>query len=220
MSLLRRARRVPRPAVWRFLPMLVLWILLGGCAPSFMTQSNEPLARTYLLEWQRGSSAPGARRTGPGLLVSPVLSTPGFDSSEMAYLRREHEIEYFANHRWVDAPARMLEPLLVAAAEQTGLFRSVVEAGSHADVQLRLDSRLLHLQQVWRLQPSESQLAMRLALVDIASGRVIGTRTVSIREPFDERTPYGGVQAANRAVAALLSALQDFLAEQLGPARR
>ena len=96
-----------------------------------------------------------------------------------------------------------------------GLFRSVIEAGSGADADLRLDSRLIHLQQVCRLNPSELQLALRVSLSEVSSARVIATRTFSVSEPIGERTPYAGVEAANRAVDRMLLELQVFLVEQL-----
>jgi cholesterol transport system auxiliary component len=174
---------------------------------------------SYLLEWRGDAAPPGGKPTGPALLVSPVLSAPGFGGSDMVYMRKPHQIEYFASHRWVDAPARMLDPLLLQAAEQSGLFRSVAGTGSGTSADLRLDSRLLHLQQVCRLNPSELQLALRVTLVEVASARVIASRTLSISEPVEERSPYAGVEAANRAVARLLAELQVFLAEQV-PAPR
>ena len=114
----------------------------------------------------------------------------------------------------------MLDPLLVRAAAQSGLFRNVVEAGSGARVDLRLESKLLHLQQVCRLEPSELQLALRVTLIDMASGRVIASRSLSVDEPIAEPGPYAGVQAANRAVARLMKGLQDFLGARVGDARR
>ena len=129
-------------------------------------------------------------------------------------MRTPHEIEYFARHRWVDSPARMLEPLLIRAATQSGLYRSVTEAGSGARADWRLDSKLLHLQQVCRLNPSELQLALRVSLVEISSARPIASRVLSVSEPITERTPYAGVEAANRAVARLLNELQQFLEAQ------
>jgi cholesterol transport system auxiliary component len=195
-------------------------LLITGCTPGLLQRDVPQPEHTYFLEWQGEGVARQGPVSGPDLLVSPMLAAPGFDGSEMAYVRTPHEIEYFAHHRWVDAPARMLEPLLLRAAEQTGLFHSVVSPGSGADVELRLDSRLLHLRQACRLQPSELQLAVRLTLVEIASGRVLGERILEVSEPLDERTPYGGVQAANRAVAALMSEAQEFLAERLKARRR
>jgi cholesterol transport system auxiliary component len=196
--------------------LFLLSLVLGGCAPSLLQQPVGPGERTYLLEWHGDTAAPVSDPDGPSLLVSSTLAAPGFDSSDMAYVRHPYQLEYFARHRWVDAPARMLEPLLVRAAAQSGAFRSVTEAGGGTRADLRLDSKLLHLQQVCRLEPSELQLALRVSLVDVASARVLGSRILSVSEPLDERTPYAGVEAANRAVARLMSALQGFLAAQPG----
>jgi cholesterol transport system auxiliary component len=207
-------------ALWSAgLPALVAVILvlsLAACGPSLLQRPAEPATHTYVLQWQGDDVAAVADPSGPSLLVSPVLAAPGFDSSDMAYMRRPHEVEYFAHHRWADSPARMLDPLLVQAAAQSGLFRSVAEAGAATRADLRLESRLLHLQQVCRLNPSELQLALRVSLIDVTSGRVLGTRVLRATEPITERSPYAGVESANRAVSVLLSELQRFLADQLG----
>lgn len=208
----------PNAVRW-LLPILAWAPLIAGCSLPLMQPPAEQPVLSYLLEWRGDAAPPGGKPTGPVLLVSPVLSAPGFGGSDMVYMRKPHQIEYFASHRWVDAPARMLDPLLLQAAEQSGLFRSVAGTGSGTSADLRLDSRLLHLQQVCRLNPSELQLALRVTLVEVASARVIASRTLSISEPVEERSPYAGVEAANRAVARLLAELQVFLAEQM-PAPR
>ncbi len=206
------------PIVWpvsRRHLVFALTLLLCSCSlPLPRPTAGQPV-KSYVLEWQGGEEAPVSSPRRDSLLISPTLSTPGFDSSDMAYMRTPYEIEYFANHRWVDSPARMLEPLLVQAAEQSGLFRNVVEAGSGAEVDLRLDSKLIHLQQVCRLNPSQLQLALRVTLTDVASARIIASQTLSVSEAIEARTPYAGVQAANQAVARLLSELQGFLMQQV-----
>ena len=205
------------PAWWPLL--LVLAFALSSCSLPLGSQRAAQTTRTYVLQAPEDSVPRVANPNGPVLLISPILSAAGFDSSDMAYMRKPHEIEYFAQHRWVDAPARMLDPLLVQAAEQTGLFRSVVGSGSGVKADLRLDSRLIHLQQVCRLNPSQLQLALRVTLVKVSSARAIASRTLSVSEAIEARSPYAGVEAANRAVARLLSDLQGFLAEQV-PAPR
>ena len=210
MSMPHHGRRLAGPHL-----VLALSVFLCSCSLPMLHSPAEQPARNYLLEWY-GGTAPSVRSPRrDNLLVAPVLSTAGFDGSDMAYMRTAHQIEYFANHRWVDSPARMLEPLLVRAAEQSGLFRNVVEAGSGADVDLRLDSKLIYLQQACRLNPSELQLALRVTLTEVASATVVASRTLSVSEPIGDRTPYAGVQAANRAVAGLLSELQGFLVQQV-----
>ncbi len=205
-------------AAWQLL-VLALAFALGSCSLPLGPQRETQITRTYVLQAPADSVPQVANPNGPVLLISPILSAAGFDTSDMAYMRNPHEIEYFAQHRWVDAPARMLDPLLVQAAEQSGLFRSVVGSGSGVKADLRLDSRLIHLQQVCRLDPSQLQLALRVTLVKVSSARAIASRTLSVSEPIEARSPYAGVEAANRAVARLLSDLQGFLAEQV-PAPR
>ena len=216
---LRPNDRRRQRAVGRLL-VLMLGLSLAGCVGSLLAPpAEQTTTHTYLLEWP-GDMPPATRRAdGPSLLIAPVRAAPGFDSPEMAYMRHSYELEYFARHRWVDTPARMLEPLLLRAAEQTGLLRSVSAAGSAVQADLRLDSRLLYLQQVCPLQPSELQLGLRVSLIESASGRVLDERTLAVSEPLEVRTPYAGVQAANRALARLLTELQDWLADQLGTPR-
>ena len=210
-----------RRHVIRRLLVLPLCLSLAGCMGALLPQPAEEAAtHSYLLEWS-GDARPAMHRAdGPSLLIAPMRAAPGFDTRDMAYTRHAHELEYFTRHRWVDAPARMLEPLLLQAAEQTGLLRSVSAAGSGAQVDLRLDSSLLYLRQVCRLEPSELQLGVRASLIEVSSGRVIDERTLTVSEPLEVRTPYAGVQAANRALARLLAELQDWLAEQIGASRR
>ena len=201
---------------WRLLLIGMLTLAIAGCAPSLLQQPAEPELRTYLLDWDGGSQAGSTDPSGPVLLVSPVLAAPGFDGSEMAYMRHPHQLEYFSNHRWVDSPARMLDPLLIRAAVETGRFRSVVETGSGARADLRLDSRLVKLVQACRLHPSELQLALRVSLVEVVSARIVASATLKASEPITERSPRAGVAAAHRALAKVLSQLQKFLAVQPG----
>lgn len=201
---------------WRPLLISMLALAIAGCAPSLLQQPAEPEVRTYLLDWGGDSQAVSADPSGPVLLVSPVLAAPGFDGSDMAYMRHPHQLEYFSNHRWVDSPARMLDPLLIRAAVETGRFRSVIETGSGARADLRLDSRLVKLVQACRLHPSELQMELRVSLIDVASARIVASATLEAREPVAERSPRAGVAAAHRALAMVLSQLQEFLAAQPG----
>lgn len=200
--------------------VLAMGLWLAGCTPGLLQRADTQADHTYFIEWQGDRAVPPAPASGPDLLIGSMLAAPGFDGSEMAYVRKPHEIEYFAHHRWVDAPARMLEPLLLRAARQTGLFRSVVSPGSRAGAALRLDSRLLHLRQVWLAGSSELQLGVRVTLVEIANGRVLGEQVIEVNESLDELSPYGGVQAADRAVAVLMTRVQEFLGERVKARQR
>lgn len=189
--------------------VVLLAMTLTGCGADLMQRGAAPPA-VYLLE---GSEAIEPRLTadGPTLSVSAVRAAAGFNSADMIYVEHTHQLQAFARHRWADSPARMLEPLLVAAAEASGLFAGVAEPGSHARSDLRLDTELLRLQQRFHPDRSEVELTLRASLIDSRSGRVVASQVFRVLEPAVEASPYGGVRAANRAVGLLAGELQAFL---------
>ncbi len=146
----------------------------------------------------------------PTLIVNPPRAASGFDSQRMIYQRQAYQVEYFAHSEWVDTPARMLAPLLVAAVEGAGAFRAVVPTPSAAAGDMRLETEIVRLQQMFDGPPSRVRFTLRAYLVDNA------TRQVMARREFDETVaaasddPAGGVDAANRAVQVVLDRLAIF----------
>ena len=194
-------------------------LVMTACSPiGPHTQSAVP--KVYLLEWQhstRDESAIQSNPTCPTLLLSSPRAAPGYASSGMAYIEEPHRIDYFANNRWADSPARMLEPLFMRALETSGLFQAVVQAPTTAKFDLRLDTELLRLVQVFDPAASRIELAVRINLLDTRSQRVLVSEVIEVTEPASEQTPYGGVIAANKAVARLLEALQRLLRPAVEP---
>jgi cholesterol transport system auxiliary component len=128
------------PACWL---LLLLFLALPACSPLGRGQHPPDL---HLLEVRPDLSPPApAAVTGPVLVVSAPWAAPGYDTAAMAYLRKAGQLEYFAFHRWADAPARMLQPLLVAALDRSGAFRAVVQAPTPVRGDLIMESELLRL---------------------------------------------------------------------------
>ncbi len=189
-------------------PIAVL--LAAGCA-GLQPPPAQPVS-TYVLD-ARPSVARLPQRD-LAVAVSLPRARPGFDTPQMAYLRREHEIEYFANSRWADAPARMLAPLVAQALEAAGCWRSVVLAPSGVSAELRLDSELVRLAQDFTARPSRVRLTLRAELIDAGSRRVLAARELDEVESAPSDDPYGGVVAANRALERLLGRLAEFCAAE------
>jgi len=186
-----------------------LW--LASCAlPLLEGDSGSTELHTYVLEWTPLGAPHKPSSGAPSLLISPPRAGAGYTGSDMIYVKESHELSRFAYHRWADSPARMLEPLLLAAIEHSGQFRQVIPAGSNALADLRLDTRLLHLRQVFDQNGCHVELGVRIDLFRISSGRALGGRELGYREACDAATPQGGVRAANRAVGHFL--------DELGPA--
>jgi cholesterol transport system auxiliary component len=191
--------------------------LIALCACSTLRPAATPNPAFYALEGTRGEAPAAvparAPAAAPTLIINPPHAAAGFDSPRIIYVRETHKLEYFAHSEWIDPPARMLAPLLVAAVENTGAFRAVVLAPSAAAGDLRLDTEIIRLQHEFRTQPSRVRLTLRAYLVDDKTRRVLAWREFDAAVPAASEDPYGGVVAANRAVQTVLDNLSAFCAE-------
>jgi cholesterol transport system auxiliary component len=206
---MRRSRHAARTA----LIAALLSALLGGCARSLLP---EPAASPALFalsgegEASAATAAPVANaRT---LIVDLPRAAPGFESSQIAYVRRPYEIEYFAHNQWVDTPSNMLAPKMVRAIERTGAFHAVLGTPTSAVGQFRLETEIVRLQQDFSTTPSHVRLTLRAALIDTAARKVVGSREFDARVDAPTEDPYGGVIAAQRAASQVMAELALFCA--------
>ena len=152
----------------------------------------------------------------PTLVINPPRAAAGFDSQRIIYTRESHQLEYFAHSEWIDTPARMLAPLIVAAVSNAGTFRAVVPTPSLAAGDIKLDTEIVRLQQIFGSGPSRVQFTMRAYLVDSATRRVLAWREFDETVTASSEDPRGGVDAANRAVQNVLRALTGLCNEAAG----
>ncbi len=191
----------------RALRALLLAALVGGCAGLPSAQQESP--NLYTLEARPIAKAAYPKRDLV-LEVGAPHASPGFDTSQMAYVVRPYALDYFAKNRWADAPPRMLGPLLARALEQTGSFRAVVQAPSVVPADLRLNVDLIRLQQNFQARPSRIELTLRAQLIDVHGKRVLATGFFDEAETARSEDAYGGVSAANVALERILERVADF----------
>ena len=185
-----------------------------GCSMLFPKASPQPsfysLDDSMFEPATANAGTSGAAITTPTLIVNPPRAAAGFDSSRIIYVREAHKLEYFARSQWIDTPARMLAPLIVAAVEQNGAFGAVMLTASGASGDIRLDTEILRLQQDFSSQPSRVRFTLRTYIVDTATRHVLASRDLDAIVAADSDDPYAGVVAANRAVQAVLQQLAVF----------
>lgn len=191
----------------RQLPAMLLAMLLSACGANLIPPPASPPAQ-YLLQVPAGDARFAAQ--GPSLMVNTIRSAAGFGSADMIYVTQAHQLQAFANHRWVDSPARMLDPILVTTAERSGLFSQVAGTSHQIRTTLELDTELLRMQQVFTDPGSHVELAIRAGLIEVASRRMLASQVFQVTVTA-EPTPYGGVLAYNRAVELLSDELVAFL---------
>lgn len=175
--------------------------------PTFYSLDN---ARRALPAQAAMSSAPQNPRLT--LIVNPPRAAAGFDSQRIIYVREPHKLEYFAHSEWVDPPALMLGPLLVAAVQSSGAFSAVVPAPGAAVGDWRLDTEIIRLQHEFQTQPSRVRFTLRAYLTDNKTRRVLARREFEGYVAASSDDPYGGVVAANLAVQTVLDELSAFCA--------
>ena len=185
--------------------------LAGGCGALRSTTTEQP--SFYTLNSELFSTPLTAPDTAPTLIINPPHASAGFDTPRIIYVREAHKLEYYAHNEWIDTPARMLAPLIIAAVESSGTFRAVVLTPSAAVGDLRLDTEIIRLQHEIGSQPSRVHFTLRAYIVENLTRRVLGWREFDETVAVTSEGPYGGVVAANRAVQSVLEQLSDFCTE-------
>ena len=194
---------------------LAFLVVAGGCSALRPAATPSPAGFHSIDAMAWPPATPRRPTLAPTLtlLVGNPRASAGFDSQRMIYVQRAHTLEYFARNEWVDTPARMLAPLLVAAIAESGAFRAVARVPSTATGALRLDTEVLVLQQEFLAKPSRVRFALRAELVADASREVIASRVFEAEVAASAEAPYAGVVAANLAVRDVLERLAAFCAE-------
>ena len=195
--------------------------LLAVSACNTIRPDTSPRAAIYSLD----STSAAASATAPNivrpvvgadaltLIVNPPHAAAGFDSPHIIYVREPGRIQYFAQSEWVDTPARMIAPLLVAAMSASGAFRAVTLTPSAAAGDLRLDTEIVRLQHEFLGQPSRVRFTLRAYLVDDRTRRVVAWREFESDMPATSEDPQAGIVAAGKAIQSVLDSLAVFCAE-------
>lgn len=193
----------------KYAQLIIAAMLLNACSVLQPLKSQAPT--TYTLEAQFA-----AQTNGKGELVLQVSmpqARSGYESSRMVYLKKLHELEYFAQNQWVDSPARMLAPLLVQAMESTGKYKAVITSRSAVLADLRLDTEIVRLQQEFFSSPSQLHLTLRVQLIDLQKKSLIAQREFDVQQAAGTDDPYAGVVAANQALQKMLPQIAEFVAQ-------
>jgi len=193
----------------------VSWVLLvlvtSGCISFRGGSEAAHIYQLSLEEKQREVQS----ADGDSLVIqlNPPQAEPGFETPRMVYLKRPYELEYFATNQWADTPANMFAPLLAQSLSQSGIWRDVVLLPSLVPGDYRLDIYGFALQQEFLRSPSQVRVTARAQLVDLKQATIVGMQRFESIESAPSENAYGGVVAANRAVAVLLNQITVWLRE-------
>jgi cholesterol transport system auxiliary component len=192
---------------YRAFQVLTATLLLAACGGLTAPQVASP--NIYVLEAGPAIQA-GQVKRDLVLAVSLPRALSGFDTPQMAYVKQPFELNYFVTSRWADTPARMLQPLIAQAMEQTESFRAVVQTTGAISADVRLDTELVRLEQDFKTRPSRVQITLRAQLIDVRGKRLLAAQQFDDVEIASSEDAYGGVTAANRMLQRVLGKLAEF----------
>lgn len=223
---LRSPRTTPARAAARARRAMPAWLALvaaagiglAGCG-SLLGPASPPPQRFSLDDDAAASEVPAAvvaPADAPVLVVTPSSAAPGFASDRMIYLRSPQQPEPYAQHAWVDAPARLLVPLLVGRLQRTGRFAAVVTTPGSAVGQVQLDTQVLRLQHELPGGPGRVRFTLRATLVDKrGTSQRVRVRDFEAVVPTESDDAAGAAKAARAAVKEVLAQLADFCTSQV-----
>jgi len=190
--------------------LIVIFFALASCTllPSVQDESDKTYElNTLPLTALKKSTHPKI------LLVTQPQESPMNGTTRMVYTKTPYQVAYFTNNRWVEKPTSMLRKLIIQSLQNTGYFQAVISpmVAGHAD--LMLNTQLLELRQDFSKYPSQVRLVMAAQLIEMMDNTIIAAREFSVNEIAPQESPYGGVVAANRAVAEMLKQLVSFCTE-------
>jgi cholesterol transport system auxiliary component len=148
------------------------------------------------------------------LLVLPPDTAPVYNTTQMAYRLRPYQVSYFTQNEWGATPAQMMLPLLVKTLENTHYFSEVFTPPYSSRYTYALRTQIVELTQDFTAESPIVHLSLRVQLSSGATGEVIASKEIELREPMQEKAPYSGVVAANSATARALRDVATFVLDQ------
>jgi cholesterol transport system auxiliary component len=129
----------------------------------------------------------------------------------MRYTVKLHELSSFIHNAWYSPPADMLLPLMVKSLQQSGYFRVIASTSTADATDYRIDTQLIDLKQNFLKYPSQIDFTVKVVLSHVPYSRVIASKIMDYHIICKEKTPFGGVIAANEATKRFTAELTDFI---------
>ena len=181
-------------------------LCLSSC--SLFSPINANSETTYRLNSL--PTVPIEKQSDKTLLVTQTDSIPMFNTKQMAYSNKPYQIGYFAKNHWAETPASMINNLMIQTLHNTHHYHAIISPPFTGKYDKILATQLIELQQDFNVNPSVIRLTARAQLIEASTSQILRAKEFSVVVPSTCNTPYGGVYAANKAVAKLLKEITQF----------
>jgi cholesterol transport system auxiliary component len=135
------------------------------------------------------------------LVVARPEASPAIDTTRIAVVRTGLEIEYYADARWVDRPAAMLQPMLVQSFRNSGAITVVADDRATFRPDFVLNTDLVAFQAMQQeAQPPAVRVVIAASIMQLPRRNVVGATEIG-------RT----VEATGGDLIAITAAFDDAL---------
>ena len=195
---------------FKLLTCFIILLGLSACSSIRLPVKNQYKLESFHTQKQ---TAHAPRRS---LLVSQPEAMTGYQTEQMLYVKKPFQLDSFAENAWIGTPANMLYPLIIQTLQNSHAFRAVASSPFADNVDYRLDTQVIAMQQNFLIRPSAFELKLKVVLTRVADNQVLASRILSERVPCPADTPYGGVIAANKATDAMTRKIETFVIQEIG----
>lgn len=189
------------------LVFLAMSFILSSC--SLLGPVNQEQQKSYVLDTLPQHMPKHEARAATILVMQPE-TRPIYNTTQMAYTDKPYQVSYFSENQWAETPSQMLFPLLVQSLQNTNYFHAVVVAPYAGKYEYMLTTQILQLTQNFLHNTSYVDMSVRVQLSRVTTGQLIATKQFSRHVPMPQKSPYGGVIAANWATSSILREISEF----------
>ncbi len=177
---------------------LIIVFSLSACMPISL-----PVKKIYKLESFDSTAMQATPPANRSILISQPDAAEGYESEQMLYVQTPYQLSSFTENAWISSPANMLFPLLIQAFQSSLAFSAVTASPYANQVDYRLDSQVIAVQQNFLTKPSRFEFTVKIVLTHTRSNTILFSNIITQVTACPEDTPYGGVIAGNRSIKSI-----------------
>lgn len=172
----------------------------------------------YSLEAPVVSATPP--RTDVALLVGHFRAATLYRDTKIVYRTGANELGVYEEHRWVEAPAIMVEEMMLQYLRRSGRFKSVQNIASNAQGDYVVRGRIERFEQV-EGKPITTRVWLHLSLYDPKKGATVWAQNYE-RDEESSGTDLDSIVSAldknlQRGVVELATGIDQYVAEHPHP---
>jgi cholesterol transport system auxiliary component len=149
------------------------------------------------------------------LKVQRAFASSALMSYTMNYGIGEYKQYAYSQAKWADTPNKAISVQLTNTLRKSGLFQSVLGAHSSSVSDLSLESSIEEFMQYFDEDSKHSyvKIVIHFTLIDVASNKVIDTKSLDVKADAPSDNAQGGVFALNEGLKQIFEHNRVWLEE-------